>query len=208
MPTLLQIDSSPTGDRSVSRALTAEFVKNWQAANAGGTVVTRDLTTTPLEPVTGLWIGSAYTPEDKRSAEQNEALALSDTLVEELLSADEYVFGVPMYNFGVPGAFKLWIDQIARVGLTFAYVDGKPQGLVQGKKATFFVASGGDYSAGSPFASYNFVDPYLRAVFGFLGVTDQTFQDAGGTMALNYGADRAEFLAPQIQAIQAKFATA
>ncbi len=208
MPTLLHLDSSPTGDHSVSRALTAEFVKDWQAANPGGTVVTRDLTKTSLKPVDGAWIGAAYTPDDKRSAEQKEALALSDILVGELLSADEYVFGVPMYNFGVPGVLKLWIDQIARVGLTFAYVDGKPQGLIRGKKASFFIASGGDYSPGSPAAGYNFVEPYLRAVFGFLGVADIYVQTAGGTAALNYGADRAEFLAPQLQVIQSKFAAA
>jgi FMN-dependent NADH-azoreductase len=208
MPTLLHLDSSPTGDHSVSRALTAEFVKNWKTANPGGTVVTRDLTTTPLTPVDGQWIGAAYSPAENRTAEQKQALALSDTLTSELFAADEFVLGVPMWNFGVPGTFKLWIDQIARVGVTFAYVDGKPQALLNGKKAHIFIATGGDYSGASPFAAYNFVEPYLRSVFGFLGVVDVTFQTAGGAAALNYGADRAAFLAPQIQAIQAIFATA
>ena len=207
MPTLLHLDSSPTGDHSVSRALSAEFVKHWQAANPGSTVITRDLTTTALTPIDGAWIGAAFTPADSRTADQKAILALSDTLVSELLSADEYAFGIPMYNFGVPGAFKLWIDQIARVGVTFSYVDGKPQGLLNGKKAHFFIATGGDYSS-SPMAAYNFVEPYLRSVFGFLGVTDATFQTAGGAAALNYGADRATFLAPQLQAIQASFANA
>jgi FMN-dependent NADH-azoreductase len=77
---------------------------------------------------------------------------------------------------------------------------------VTGKKATFLIASGGDYGPGSPAASYNFVEPYLRTFFGFMGVTDTHFQTAGGTAALNYGADRATFLAPQVAAIQAKFA--
>jgi FMN-dependent NADH-azoreductase len=31
----------------------------------------------------------------------------------------------------------------------------------------------------------NFADPYLRSVFGFLGVTDATFLTAGGTSVLN-----------------------
>jgi FMN-dependent NADH-azoreductase len=208
MPTLLHLDSSPTGDHSVSRALTAEFVKNWQAANPGGTVVTRDLTTTPLKAIDGAFIGAAYTPEDKRTAEQKQALALSDTLVGELLSADEYVFGVPMHNFSVPGTFKLWIDQIARVGVTFAYVDGKPQGLLNGKKANFLIATGGEYGPGTAAESFNFTEPYLRTLFGFLGVTETYFQTAGGAAALNYGADRAEFLAPQLQTIQSQFAAA
>jgi FMN-dependent NADH-azoreductase len=206
MPTLLHIDSSPAGDHSVSRALTAEFVKHWKAANPDGKVINRDLTQTALLPVTGAWIGAAYTPPDALTAEQKELLALSDELVGELLEADEYVFGVPMYNFGVPASFKLWIDSVARVGKTFAYVDGKPAGLVAGKKATFLIASGGDYGPGSPAASYNFVEPYLKAFFGFMGITDTHFQTAGGTAALNYGADRATFLAPQVEAIRAKFA--
>jgi FMN-dependent NADH-azoreductase len=208
MPTLLHLDSSPAGDRSVSRALTAEFVKNWQAANPGGTVITRDLTTTPLTALNGEWIGAAFTPADKRSDEQKAALALSDTLTGELFSADEYVFGIPMHHFSVPGTFKLWIDQIARAGVTFAYVDGKPQGLLKGKKAHFLIATGGEYGPGTAAESFNFTEPYLRTLFFFLGVTDTSFQTAGGAAALNYGADRAEFLAPQLKAIQSKFATA
>jgi FMN-dependent NADH-azoreductase len=205
MPTLLHLDSSPAGDRSVSRALTAEFVKHWKATHPGGTVITRDLSTTALKPLDGNWIGAAFTPADKRSTDQNAALTLSDELLSELASADEYLFGVPMHNFSVPGVFKLYIDQIARVGKTFAYVDGKPQGLLIGKKANFLIATGGDYGPGAAAQSYNFVEPYLKALFGFLGVTDTYFQTAGGAAALNHGADRGEFLAPQFQTIQAQF---
>ena len=109
-----------------------------------------------------------------------------------------------MHNFGVPSALKLWIDQIARAGKTFAYEDGKPKGLLLGKKATFIVATGGIYDAQTQMASLNFVEPYLRSIFGFLGVTDVTFLTAGGTMGLNYGQDRSAFLAPHLQAVQAR----
>jgi FMN-dependent NADH-azoreductase len=51
-------------------------------------------------------------------------------------------------------------------------------------------------------ASFNFVEPYLRSVFGFLGVTDATFLTAGGTAALNQGQDRNSFLTPHLQAVQ------
>ena len=73
-----------------------------------------------------------YTPNEALTPRQNEVLSLSDTLLAELELADEYVFGVPMHNFGVPSVMKLWIDRIARRGRTFAYVDGKPQGLLHG----------------------------------------------------------------------------
>ena len=80
------------------------------------------------------WVGAAYTPEEARTPQQKEVLALSDTLLAELEQADEYVFGVPMHNFGVPSVLKLWIDQIARVGKTFSYADGEPKGLIAARR--------------------------------------------------------------------------
>ena len=202
MPTLLHIDSSPLYGRSVSRQLTGAFVTQWEASHPNGTVIDRDLNATQIPPVTGEWVGAAYTPEEARTSQQKEVLALSDTLLSELEQADEYVFGVPMHNFGVPSVLKLWIDQIARVGKAFAYVNGAPKGLITGKKATFIIATGGNYDPQTQMASFNFVEPYLRSVFGFLGVTDVTFLTAGGTAALNYGQDRDAFLAPHLQVVQ------
>lgn len=209
MPTLLHIDSSPFSETSVSRGLTNEFVENWKRSNPDGKVITRDLTASNLKTIDAGWVGAAYTPADSRTAEQKAALALSDTLLAELKAADEYVLGVPMHNFAAPAVFKLWVDQIARVGETFAYVDGTPKGLLQGKKATFVIATGGQYDAGTAMASFNFVEPYLRTVFGFLGVVDTTFVSAGGASALMYGkVDRATFLKPHVDAIRAQFAAA
>jgi FMN-dependent NADH-azoreductase len=202
MSTLLHIDSSPLYGRSVSRQLTGAFVTQWKSSHLNGTVVDRDLNATPIPPVTAEWVGAAYTPEGARTPQQKELLALSDTLLTELEHAEEYVFGVPMHNFGVPSVLKLWIDQIARVNRTFSYAEGTPKGLLTGKKATFIIATGGIYDAQTQMASFNFVEPYLRSVFGFLGVTDATFLTTGGTAALNYGQDRDAFLAPHLQAVQ------
>ena len=202
MSTLLRIDSSPLYERSVSRQLTGAFVAQWKSSHPKGTVVDRDLNATAIPPIDAEWVGAVYTPEEARSPQQRKLLALSDTLLAELERADEYVFGVPMHNFGVPAILKLWIDQISRVGKTFSYADGTPKGLIIGKKATFIIATGGIYDAQTQMASFNFVEPYLRSIFGFLGVTDATFLTAGGTMALNHGQDRDAFLAPHLQAVQ------
>jgi len=162
----------------------------------------RDLNATAISPINAEWVGAVYTPEAAQTPEQKRLLALSDSLIAELEQADEYVIGVPMHNFGVPSVLKLWIDQICRVGKTFSYADGKPKGLILGKKATFLIATGGIYDAQTQMASFNFVEPYLRSLFGFLGLTDATFLTAGGTMALNHGQDRDAFLAPHLEAVQ------
>ena len=102
-------------------------------------------------------------------------------------------------RFGVPCQR---IDRIARVERTFSYAGETPKGLLLGKKATFVVATGGIYDARTQRASFNFVEPYLKSVFGFLGVKDTTFLTAGGTKSLNQGLDRKEFLASHLQAVQ------
>lgn len=202
---LLKIDSSPMGDRSLSRKLTAEFAKSWTKAHPGGPVISRDLTTVEIPVVNGGWVAAAYTPEDARTAEQKDALAVSELLIAELQSADEYVIGVRMHNFSIPSTLKLWIDQVVRAGKTFAYGATGVKGLRTGKKATLVMASGGVYDQGSATESLNFITPYLRTIFGFIGVTDVNFIAAGGTQKLMTGeVDPQTFLAPSLEKVHAQ----
>lgn len=204
MSTLLKIDSSPMGERSVSRKLTAEFAKIWVETHPEGAVISRDLTTLNIPVVNGDWVAAAYTPEDARTAEQKKALAISDLLIAELQKADEYVIGVPMHNFSIPSTLKLWIDQVVRIGKTTAYSATGLEGLLKGKKVTLLMASGGVYEQGSGREAFNFVTPYLRTVFGFLGITDIHFIAAGGTKELMMGnVDPQTFLAPSLEKVHA-----
>ena len=184
MPTLLVIESSPRGDRSVSRKLTAEFVADWQQAHPGGTVVTRDLMKTPLSFVDVPWITGAYTPPEQHSPEVKQALRLSDELIAELMQADHIVVGTSMYNFSIPAALKAYVDQIVRVGVTFS---ANYEGLVKGKKLFVLLASGGVYTPGAPAEAYNVAGSYLKQVFGFIGITDSSIVLAGGTAGIDRG---------------------
>jgi FMN-dependent NADH-azoreductase len=206
MPTLLHLDASPL-ETSISRELAREFAATWKATHPEGTIVYRDLARLTPAPVNQMWIHAAYTPADARTAEQKALLASSDELIDELESADEIVIGVPMHNFSIPSSLKLWIDQIARAGRTFAYDANGARGLLQNKKATLLVASGGVYSPESPAAALNFVDPYLKAVLGFLGIADVRIHSVGGVARLMSGAiDRDTLLAPALEQIRASAA--
>ena len=203
MATLLHIDSSPL-DSSISRELTKEFVKSWKAKNPSGTVIDRDLAVNAPKPIDQTWIGAAFTPEAGRTEEQKGVLASSEALIAELNQADEIVIGVAMHNFSIPSVLKLWIDQVVRSGKTFSYEANGPQGLLQGKKATILIASGGVYKAGTPAGAFDFVEPYLRTVFGFIGITDVNFVTAGGASQIMSGAiDREAFLKPTLEQVRA-----
>jgi FMN-dependent NADH-azoreductase len=209
MKTLLHIDCSPLGDASISRNLSSEFVKCWTEANPRGTVIRRDLNAGHIPAIDGAWVAAVFTPEEVRTPAQREIVSTSDRLIEELNVADEYVFGLPMHNFGVPAVLKLWLDQIIRVGKTFGVLNGAPEGLLENKQAQFLITAGGTYDPGTPMGSFNFVEPYLRAVFGFVGVTDTKFLTAGGTAALRYGnIDRDSFLKPYFNQIEGWFKAA
>jgi FMN-dependent NADH-azoreductase len=179
MTAILHVSSSVRSTGSISRQLSNEFVAKLKAGNAGSTVVERDLTAQPVPHLSEQMMGAYFTPAENRSAEQNSIVKLSDNLVAELLAADVIVIGAPMYNFSVSSTLKAWIDHIARAGLTFKYTDTGPVGLVSGKKVVIFTSRGGVYSHG-PAKPLDFQETYLRAVLGFIGITDITFVHSEG----------------------------
>ena len=125
------------------------------------------------------WIEANSTDPEERSEHQRDALKASDELVAELKAADVLVAAVPIYNFGVPAAFKAWIDMVARARETFRYTPAGPEGLLEGKKAYLIVTSGGTRLG----SEIDFVTPWLRHVMSFLGIHNVEIIDASGLMS-------------------------
>ena len=205
MPTLLHISVSPRGSYSISRRLSDAAVEAWKQRNPGARVIERDLAKTQLTFVDLDWIAGAYSPPEKHNENHKKALAISDELISELVDADEIILGAPMYNFAIPAALKAWIDHVVRAGKTFRYAaGGKPEGLLAGKnkRVLAIIASGGSYIEGSGFSALDYEVPYLRFIFGFMGITDIQFIQAGGTGSVAQGRLSAEeFLAPYLNEI-------
>lgn len=174
---ILSVQSSARDEASVTRKLSDALIEKLRAAHPGATVTTREATT-GLPVVTNTWTAGAYIPDDQRSAEQREALRVSDELVGELQAADVLVLGAPIYNFAIPGALKLWIDQVCRAGVTFKYSENGPVGLLENKKAFVVVASGGT-GVGT---DIDFHTGYMRHVLGFIGIHDVEFVAADRLM--------------------------
>ena len=165
---LLHLDSSILGDNSASRALSAAIVARWQGDVAGLEVLHRDLAGEHALPhLDGASLAKVDPTEAARSARA----------LEDFLAADVIVIGAPMYNFGIPSQLKAWIDRVMVAGKTFRYTVEGPQGLAGNKKVIVAATYGGQHPVES---GRNFVEPYLRQVFGFIGITDLEFVDAAG----------------------------
>ena len=168
---ILFVSSSPRGGESYSHRIARRVVSDLVASNPGARVVVRDVAKQPLPHIDAAFGAGRIVPAEKRSEADWQALALSDALVDQLLAADVIVVAAPMHNFGLPSSLKAWIDHIVRPGRTFSYSEMGPQGLATGKKAVVVLARGGVYSEG-PMQAFDFQEPYLRAVLGFIGITD------------------------------------
>ncbi|GAB4060780.1 FMN-dependent NADH-azoreductase [Uliginosibacterium sediminicola] len=173
---ILQINSSVRATASHSSRLADEVVARLQSLHPNASLVLRDLGRNPHPTLDEAALGALFTPADQRTPEQVARVALDDAAIREIESADVVVLGVPMYNFGVPAQLKAWIDAIARAQVTFRYTANGPEGLLKGKKVYVVLARGGLYRD-TPADSQV---PYLRAVLGFLGMTDVQFIYAEG----------------------------
>lgn len=161
MARLLHVDSSLFEQGSASREIAQTFRETWEREHPGGEVVHRDLGASPVPPLTAHAVVGGMTPEEQRTPEQRAALALRAELVGEVVAADAYLFAVPMYNWGVAGSFKVWLDQIIEQGKTLS-PDGPP---LAGRPATVVLSYGGGYFPGTPREGWDHVQPYLETVF-------------------------------------------
>jgi FMN-dependent NADH-azoreductase len=171
---LLRIDSSARRN-SISRQLTGKFAESWKREHPEGEVVERNLATTHLPFITDEWAQASHTDPAKLTVEQKQELAISDALIAELMAADTIVIGAPMYNFAISAPLKAWIDQVVRVGKTVLFGAAGPQGLLKGKKAFVVTSRGGAYRPGTPTERFDYQEPYLKHVLGFIGLADVTF---------------------------------
>jgi FMN-dependent NADH-azoreductase len=166
--TVLHIDASARLAGSTSRDLSARI-----AEKMGGNIIRRDLKN-GIPQIDETWVSANFTPVEDRTDDQTAALALSDTLIQEIKAAEVLVIGAPIYNFAVPASLKAWVDQIARAGVTFKYTENGPQGLLEGKRAIIVLTSGGT-AIGS---EIDFASGYMRHIMGFIGITDVEFVTA------------------------------
>jgi FMN-dependent NADH-azoreductase len=172
MTNLLVLNSSLSGQGSVSNLLVEHTVAEILARSPNTHVVRRDLAVDTVPHLTPETV-SGVRAEAVTDAEL-QARALSDTLIGELKAADVIVIGAPMYNFSIPTTLRSWFDHVLRAGVTFSYSEAGPQGLVTGKRVIVVESRGGLYSEG-PAQALDFQEAYLRQLLGFMGLTDVTF---------------------------------
>ena len=196
MTNILVVTSSPRGAEGLSTRFATEVAEGLRD-RLGGTLVIRDLAAQPLPHITLAYIEGRIAPSIGRTPEQTEAVALAETLVNEVKAAEVIVIGSGMINFSLSSQLKAWMDHIIWPGVTFSYDASGVNGLLSGKKAYVVTASGGVFSEGVH-AAFDFQTNYLEHLLGFMGITDiETIRVEGtahGPEATNAAIAKAETL--------------
>ncbi|MDD7886203.1 FMN-dependent NADH-azoreductase [Flavivirga sp. 57AJ16] len=184
MRTLLRIDTSPRMEGSHSRELAEYFEYKWRQKNLGGKVIKRDLVETQIPHLTNNTISGFYSSEESMTADMKKETIFSNQLIAELLDADDILISNPMYNFSIPSSLKAFIDQTVRINKTFSIdTEGNYEGLLNNKTAYLLNVKGGVYK-GTPSEAYDYQENYLKAILGFLGITDYHTLSIEGTSNL------------------------
>lgn len=173
---ILQINSSARAAGSYSTRLGSKLVERLIDALPEATLSVRDLGRSPHPMLDEAALQALFTPAEQRTPEQAARVAQDDALIAEIQAADVLVLGAPMYNFSIPAQLKNWIDAISRAGMTFRYTEQGPEGLLTGKKV-YVVQTSGGLHRNTPTDTQT---PYLRTLFGFLGMGDVQFLYAEG----------------------------
>src|SRR3546814_19992459 len=98
----------------------------------------RDLAFANPPVVDEAWTLANNTLAAERTAEQRAALAASDQLLAELITADTLVIGCPIYNFAIPAPLKAWLDPLCRPRVPFTYSENGTNGPLTGKHTILF----------------------------------------------------------------------
>ena len=183
MKNILVVNSSLNSDAGNSSKLVANYLDKLAGKDVKLDLL--DLNEAQLPHLTQQEMAAWMTSPEERTQAQAELAAISDALLSRLEEADEVVIGLPMYNLGVPSTFKAWIDRLARAGKSFKYTETGPVGLIADKPVTVLAARGGVYAG----TDYDTQTPYIRHIFGLMGITSVNFVYAEG---LNMGEEAAE----------------
>jgi len=174
---LLHIVATPRSDESRTLQISQAFLDVFNRTHQGWVVELLDLTRENLPSLTMKRVDGKYVLLDGKElyGDLKEAWQEIIAHIERFNSADAYLLSTPMWNFSIPYFLKHYIDIIVQPKFLFRYTPTGVEGLVKGKKMMVIISRGGDYSSDSPEISKDFQKPYLRSIFGFVGLTDMDF---------------------------------
>jgi FMN-dependent NADH-azoreductase len=179
MKQVLIIESSPRGAESASRQLTEKLKERLRSLYPEATFVEHDLAKDPLPHLDYPTVKAIFTRDQVEAESLNEVLRLSDQHTDEVLSSDLLVIASPMWNFGLPSIAKSLGGSHRSAREDFPLLRRRSGRARSPKKSDSRAGLRWVFTDG-PWKPWDTVEPYLRLILGFIGITDvQTVRAEG-----------------------------
>jgi len=177
MTKLLHIIASPRKEESRTLQISGAFLKALEKRHPNWTIDELDLSKEEIPALTVKRVDGKYVLLQGKELMGEFKEAWEEILghIQRFLSADIYLISTPMWNFHIPYILKHYIDVIVQPKYLFRYTEaGTVEGLAKNKKMIVISSRGGEY-ASQEMRSFDFQEPYLKAIFGFVGIKDISF---------------------------------
>jgi FMN-dependent NADH-azoreductase len=175
---VLYITANPKKTQdSFSLTVGESFLENYKKNNPQDEITTLDLYKIDVPLIDGVVLNAwgkfgkglgfdALTPEEQKK------IAAMNSLLDQFMAADKYIFVTPMWNFTVPPMMKAYLDNMCIANKTFKYTENGSVGLLNNKKAIHIQARGGIYSNDAA-GDFEMGDKYINTILSFIGITDK-----------------------------------
>jgi len=173
MTELLHISASPSGIASHSGSAAAELVVAYKELNPSNDIKTISVWDLELPEFDASMIAAKFAVlrSQEATAAQRAQWEKAVRLSEEFNQAHDYVFSLPMWNYGVPYRLKHYIDIVTLPGQNWSW--SRAEGyrpLLKDKRAVLIYSSAGDFSGGTSGAYEDYQKPFMRQWLRFIGI--------------------------------------
>ncbi len=176
MKRLLHIIATPREEESRTLQVSEVFLTTFKEKHPNWVIDELNLCTENLPSLSMKSVSGKYVLLQGKNlyGSMKESWAEIIQHIDRFKTADFFLISTPMWNFSIPYMLKQYIDLIVQPKYLFQYTDkGEVEGLVKNKKMIVITSRGGQYSGKTQ--SFDLQEPYLKTIFGFVGITDISF---------------------------------
>lgn len=137
MGRLLYVEGSPRKERSLSIFAAEAFLDAYALGHPQDTIDVLDIWKEALPAFDQDALEAKYAgiEGNERTPAQAAQWSRFEALAKRFIDADKFLFGVPMWNFGIPYRLKHLIDAVSHKDLLFTFDERGLNGLLTGRKA-------------------------------------------------------------------------
>lgn len=176
MKKLLHIIATPRGEESRTLRVTGAFLEVFKNSHRDWVIEELNLWKEQLPSLAQRTSAGRYTLLEGKDlfGDLKETWDEIIAHIDRFLSADAYLITTPMWNFSIPYVLKQYIDILVQPEYSFRYTADGIEGFARGRKMVIITSRGGEYVSPQTH-DLDLQEPYLRVIFGFIGITDITF---------------------------------